>query len=131
MPSLLAIANADAGSSDDAAVDEVVAALSGDVDVELAGAMWPWWGPMLLLGAVTAGLSYVLSIEGSRRLGSRLGSFVGLAEAVFGVAFAWLLLSETPAAVQLLGGALILLGVVGVKLGEPRLEAPAPSGTAP
>ncbi len=100
-------------------------------DVELAGAMWPWWGPMLLLGTVTAGLSYVLSIEGSRRLGSRLGSFVGLAEAVFGVAFAWLLLAETPAVVQLLGGALILLGVVGVKLGEPRLDAPAPSGTAP
>ncbi len=35
MPSLLAIANADAGSSDDAAVDEVVEALTGAVDVEL------------------------------------------------------------------------------------------------
>jgi drug/metabolite transporter (DMT)-like permease len=100
-------------------------------DVTLAGAVWPWWAPMLVLGAVTAGLSYVLSIEGSRRLGSRLGSFVGLSEAVFGVAFAWLLLSEAPGVVQLLGGALILLGVVGVKLGEPRLEGPAPTGTAP
>ncbi|MFC5676261.1 diacylglycerol/lipid kinase family protein [Aeromicrobium endophyticum] len=35
MPSLLAIANADAGSSDDAAVDEVVSALQAEVDVEL------------------------------------------------------------------------------------------------
>ena len=35
MPSLLAIANADAGSSDDAAVDEVVDALKTSVDVEL------------------------------------------------------------------------------------------------
>ena len=51
--------------------------------------------------------------------------------AVFGVAFAWLLLSETPRPVQVLGGALILLGVIGVKLGEPRLDAAAPAGTAP
>ena len=86
---------------------------------------------LLLLGVVTAGLAYVLSIAGSRRLGSRLGSFVGLSEAVFGVVFAWLLLSETPGPVQLLGGALILLGVVGVKLGEPRVDAAAPAGTAP
>lgn len=100
-------------------------------DVELAGGTFSWWVPLLVLGIVTAGLSYVLSIEGSRRLGSRLGSFVGLSEAVFGVAFAWLLLSETPRPVQLLGGALILLGVVGVKLGEPRLEPVAPAGTAP
>jgi YegS/Rv2252/BmrU family lipid kinase len=35
VPSLLAIANADAGSSDDAAVDEVVQALTGEVDLEL------------------------------------------------------------------------------------------------
>jgi YegS/Rv2252/BmrU family lipid kinase len=35
MPRLLAIANADAGSSDDAAVDEVVRALRDDVDLEL------------------------------------------------------------------------------------------------
>lgn len=100
-------------------------------DVELAGGTWPWWAPIVVLGVVTAGLAYVLSIEGSRRLGSRLGSFVGLAEAVFGVLFAWLLLAETPRPVQLVGGALILLGVVGVKVGEPRLAPPAPTGTAP
>jgi drug/metabolite transporter (DMT)-like permease len=100
-------------------------------DVELAGTSLAWWVPLLVLGGVTAGLAYVLSIEGSRRLGSRLGSFVGLAEAVFGVLFAWLLLSEAPGPVQLVGGALILLGVVGVKLGEPRVETPAPAGTAP
>jgi drug/metabolite transporter (DMT)-like permease len=100
-------------------------------DVELAGTTVVWWLPLLLLGVVTAGLAYVLSIAGSRRLGSRLGSFVGLSEAVFGVVFAWLLLSETPRPVQLLGGALILLGVVGVKLGEPRVDTAAPAGTAP
>jgi drug/metabolite transporter (DMT)-like permease len=100
-------------------------------DVELAGTMVPWWVTLLVLGGVTAGLAYVLSIAGSRRLGSRLGSFVGLAEAVFGVLFAWLLLSETPLPVQLLGGACILGGVVLVRRGEPRVAEAAPTGTAP
>ena len=95
-------------------------------DVELAGTTMTWWLPLVVLGVLTAGLAYVLSIEGSRRLGSRLGSFVGLVEAVFGVLFAWLLLSEAPGVVQLFGGALILAGVVVVKLGEARVvESPS------
>ncbi|MET0766748.1 MAG: EamA family transporter [Aeromicrobium sp.] len=100
-------------------------------DVDLAGTTFVWWLPLLVLGGLTAGLAYVLSIEGSRRLGSRLGSFVGLSEAVFGVLFAWLLLSEAPGAVQLAGGALILLGVVGVKLGEARVVEAPPAGPTP
>ncbi|WP_199906903.1 EamA family transporter [Aeromicrobium chenweiae] len=100
-------------------------------DVELAGTELTWWLVLLLLGVVTAALSYVLSIAGSRRLGSRLGSFVGLSEAVFGVLFAWLLLSETPRVVQLLGGALILGGVVAVRLGEPQIEEAPPAGGTP
>jgi drug/metabolite transporter (DMT)-like permease len=100
-------------------------------DVELAGTSMTWWMPLVVLGVVTAGLAYVLSIEGSRRLGSRLGSFVGLIEAVFGVLFAWLLLSEAPGVVQLLGGALILSGVVVVKLGEARVTDTAPAGPTP
>lgn len=100
-------------------------------DVELGGEHLPWWVVLLVLGTVTAGLAYVLSIAGSRRLGSRLGSFVGLAEAVFGVMFAWLLLSEAPRVVQLAGGALILGGVIAVRLGEPQIEEAPPAGTTP
>ena len=59
---------------------------------------WPWWLPVLTLGVVTAGLAYVLGIAASRRLGSRLGSFVGLSEAVASVLFAWLLLDQAPRA---------------------------------
>ena len=58
-------------------------------------------------------------------LGSRLASFVALSEVVAGVLWAWLLLDQLPAPVQLLGGALILLGVVGVKLGERDVEEDA------
>ena len=86
--------------------------------VEYAGASVPWWLPLVLLGTVTAAVSYTTGIAAGRRLGSRLASFVALTEVVAGVAWAWLLLDELPRGVQLLGGALVMLGVVGVKLGE-------------
>ena len=85
-----------------------------------------WWQPLLLLGVVTAGLAYCTGIAASRRLGSRLSSFVALLEVVAGVTFAWLLLDQLPSAVQLAGGGLIVAGVIIVKLGEqprPRVSA--------
>jgi drug/metabolite transporter (DMT)-like permease len=85
-----------------------------------------WWLPLVLLGVVTAGLAYCTGIAASRRLGSRLSSFVALLEVVAGVTFAWLLLDQLPSTVQLFGGALIVAGVVVVKLGEkPRTQRSA------
>ena len=84
-----------------------------------------WWVPLVLLGVVTAGFAYCTGIEASRRLGSRLSSFVALLEVVAGVTFAWLLLDQLPGTVQLLGGALIIAGVVVVKLGERPRDAQA------
>ncbi len=86
--------------------------------VDLAGTPVAWWVPIVLLGVVTAAVSYVAGIAAIRRLGSRLASFVALLEVLSGVVWAWVLLDELPHAVQLLGGALIVAGVVGVKLGE-------------
>ncbi|MEA2483024.1 MAG: hypothetical protein QOC55_971 [Thermoleophilaceae bacterium] len=86
--------------------------------VELAGAAVAWWVPIVLLGVVTAAVSYVAGIAAIRRLGSRLASFVALLEVLSGVVWAWVLLGELPRAIQLLGAVLILAGVVAVKLGE-------------
>ena len=85
-----------------------------------------WWLPLIALGVVTGGVAYCTGIAASRRLGSRLSSFVALLEVVAGVTFAWLLLDELPAPLQLAGGALIVAGVIVVKLGERR---PAPRAT--
>lgn len=87
-----------------------------------AGHTVAWWVPLAALGIVTAAAAYVLGIVGTRILGSRLASFVALSEIVSAVLFAWLLLGELPRPVQLVGGALILLGVIGVKLGERSIE---------
>jgi drug/metabolite transporter (DMT)-like permease len=83
-----------------------------------SGRQVAWWLPMLGLGLVTAGVAYTTGIAATRRLGSRLASFVALLEVIAAIAFAWLLLGELPRTVQLLGGALILAGVVVVKAGE-------------
>jgi drug/metabolite transporter (DMT)-like permease len=93
-----------------------------------AGEAVPWWLPFVGLGVITAALAYTTGIEASRRLGSRLASFVALLEVVAAVGFAWLLLDQLPGALQLVGGAFILAGVVVVKLGErpPRATAPRP-----
>ncbi|MDO9378472.1 MAG: DMT family transporter [Nocardioidaceae bacterium] len=86
--------------------------------VSYAGVQVPGWSALLVLGVVTAGVSYTTGIVAGRRLGSRLMSFLSLLEVVAAVALAWLLLDELPRPVQLVGGALVLAGVVAVKLGE-------------
>jgi drug/metabolite transporter (DMT)-like permease len=83
----------------------------------------PWWLPLLLLGLVTAALAYATGIAASRRLGSRVASFVALLEVVAAVGFAWLLVDQLPGPSQLAGGLLIIAGVVAVKLGDRPLEA--------
>lgn len=85
-----------------------------------------WWLPVLALGTVTAALAYVSGIAATRLLGSRLASFTALFEVLAALAFAWALLGEAPRAIQWLGGALILVGVIIVRRGESTDSAEAP-----
>lgn len=102
---------------------------TGDVSFTIGDV--PWWVALVTLGLVTAALAYVAGIFASRALGSRLASFVALIEVLFSLLFGMVLLGQQPAAVQLLGGLLILGGVVLVKLGEPvpELEPDVPDPT--
>lgn len=90
-------------------------------DAVYDGTTVTWWVPLLVLGVLSAAVAYVTGIEASRRLGSRLASFVGLTEVLAAVLVAWLLLGELPAPLQLVGGVLVLTGVVVVKLGEKQV----------
>lgn len=87
-------------------------------DVTLAGLDLPWWAPIAWLGLVAAALAYATGIVATRALQAKVASFVGLSEVLFAVLWAWLLLGEMPAPVQLAGGLLIVAGVVAVKLDE-------------
>jgi drug/metabolite transporter (DMT)-like permease len=86
--------------------------------VRFAGFSLPWWAVGLALGAITAALAYVTGIAAVRTLGARLASFVALTEVLAAATFAAILLGQTPGPVQLAGAALVLAGVVVVKMGE-------------
>jgi drug/metabolite transporter (DMT)-like permease len=93
-------------------------AVSG-ADVTLLHHQVSWLVPVLGLSVLAAAFAYVMGIGAARRLGAKLGSFVALAEVLFAVLFAWVLLHQVPSTTQFLGGALILTGVVLVRLDEP------------
>ncbi|RWZ59565.1 DMT family transporter [Labedella populi] len=90
------------------------------VDVRLLGAIVPWWVPMLVIVLVATAFGYVSGIVAASRMGERLASFVGLSEVLFAVLIAWLLLGEVPTLIQAIGGALIVAGVVLVRLDGSR-----------
>jgi len=80
-------------------------------NVALLGSPAPWWVPLLIVGLVATAIAYAASITASEMLGSRLASFAGLLEVVAAALYAWLLLGEALTLLQLLGGALILVGI--------------------
>ena len=137
-PDLPPVALAGAGLATGAVLLAVLGAVSvlpmqaTTVSPDYSGTSTAWWLPLLGLGVVSAGFAYCTGIAASRRLGSRLASFVALLEVVAGVSFAWLLLDQLPSGLQLGGGALIIAGVVVVKLGErPRAPRPATAKLTP
>lgn len=100
-------------------------------DVDFAGHQVSWLVPVIGLSLVAAAIAYVLGISATRRLGSKLASFVGLTEVLFAVLFAWLLLGELPTFMQLVGGAFIVLGVALVRVDELRTPEPQPQDVSP
>jgi drug/metabolite transporter (DMT)-like permease len=84
-------------------------------DVLLFGHTMPWWIPLLVIGVFGTAIAYATGIAASRKLGSRLASFVGLLELLSAAVFAWLVLGEALTVIQLAGATLILGGIVAVR----------------
>jgi drug/metabolite transporter (DMT)-like permease len=89
-------------------------------DVALLDRQVSWLVPVLGLAIVAAVFAYVAGIAAVRLLGSKLASFVGLTEVLFAVVFAWLLIGQRLAPIQLAGGALVIAGIALVRLDEMR-----------
>lgn len=89
-----------------------------------------WIVPVLELSLVSAVIAYVAGIAAARRLGARLASFAGMAEVFFAVLYAWLLLGQTPSALDFSGGAFMLGGVILVRIDETKRSAERISGPA-
>ena len=97
-------------------------------DADFNGHHTSWLVPVLGLSFVAAAVAYAAGIGAARRLGARLASFVGLAEVLFAVFFAWVLLGQRPTWLQAVGGVVVLLGIALVRLDE---REPAPVVVAP
>jgi drug/metabolite transporter (DMT)-like permease len=96
------------------------------VDPVVLGTSVPWWVPMGVVVLVATAFAYLTGLLAAQRLGSRVASFVGLAEVLFAILLAWLLLGQVPTLLQAAGGALIVVGVVLVRLER----SPAPIADA-
>ena len=84
----------------------------------MVGHQVSWIVPVLGLAVVAAAIPYIAGIGAARALGAKLASFIGLAEVLFAVLFAWLLLGQLPTIMQFFGGASILAGVTLVRIDE-------------
>ncbi len=87
-----------------------------------------WVLPVTGLALISSVIPYVAGIGAARRLGAKLASFAGLAEVLFAILFAWLLLGQLPTGPQILGGAFILAGVALVRLDELHAPDQSPAG---
>lgn len=86
-----------------------------DDPVALTGPL-PWTVPLwslvawvIVLGTV---MPYALVLRGLRHLGSARTGLIGMAEPVLAATVAWWVLDERLAVVQMLGGAVVLVGIV-------------------
>ncbi|MGN6414505.1 EamA family transporter [Flexivirga sp.] len=89
-------------------------------EATVTGRQLPFWIPLIALAVISTAFAYLTGVVAARGLGRTVASFVALAEVLFSVLFAWLLLGQLPLLIQLLGGVLIVGGVVLVRLGELR-----------
>jgi drug/metabolite transporter (DMT)-like permease len=87
-------------------------------DADFNGHHTSWMVPIIGLSLVAAVIAYSAGIGAARRLGARLASFIGLAEVLFAVLFAWAFLDQRPTGLQLIGGVVVLAGIALVRADE-------------
>ena len=73
---------------------------------------------VIALALIPTAIAYTLGIVGIARLRPRFASLVGLSEVLFAVLAAWMLLGEGMAAGQVIGGAIVLVGLALARQGD-------------
>ena len=87
-------------------------------DTVVAGVTMTWAVPVVALGVITTAIAYTLGIMGIAQLRPRFASLVGLAEVMFAVLAAWVLLGQAITLTQAVGGAIVLLGLALARQGD-------------
>ena len=91
----------------------------------VAGVSLAPWILVTCMVLVSTVLAYLLGVAAARKLGATVASFTGYSEPLFGIVWTILLLSVLPTSAQWVGEALIVAGVVTVKVGELRAAGAA------
>jgi len=99
-------------------------------DATLAGTTVSWLVPVILVGVIPTALAYTLGISGVARLRPSFASLVGLAEVLFAVIFAWVLVSEAMSLSQAMGAVLVLAGLTLARSGQRKTEESAAADKA-
>jgi len=83
--------------------------------------------PLLVLFGIAFAVAVILWTEGTRFISAAESGFFGTAEIPFAVLLAWIFLSELPAPSGMLGGAIVIMAVIGHAVwqmrGNPRRNA--------
>lgn len=87
-------------------------------DTVVAGVTTSWLVPVIALALIPTAIAYTLGIMGIARLRPRFASLVGLAEVMFAVLAAWVLLGEALTPTRALGAAVVLAGLVLARQGD-------------
>ena len=82
-----------------------------DIHGYLAGRTFPGWALLLWVVVMGTIVPYLCVISGLRLLSESKSSVLGMLEPVFAGAFAWIWLSQSWDAIQLLGAAIVLIGI--------------------
>ncbi|HEY7132320.1 MAG TPA: DMT family transporter [Candidatus Limnocylindrales bacterium] len=85
------------------------------------------WPDLVAIGFLSTFLAIQTFYAGARRIGAAQAALVSTVEPLIIVTLAWLFLGEVLAPVQLLGAALILVGVLVAQTGERPRGAPEPA----
>jgi drug/metabolite transporter (DMT)-like permease len=76
------------------------------------------WLPVVVLVLVSTVIAYLTGIAAITPLGPTIGSLVALTEVLCAVVAAWILVGESVTALQAVGGAAIIAGLVLARLGQ-------------
>ncbi|MFT8676026.1 DMT family transporter [Acetobacter sp.] len=78
---------------------------------------------LFVFSLATQSVSYLFFLEGSRHVPSSEAGLITLLDVVLGPLWVWLVFGEKPATPALIGGALVLLSVVGYLVAAPRARS--------
>ena len=73
---------------------------------------------LFAFGALNLGWGLAMFVGGARRIPASIASLIGTAEPVLGPIWVWLIHSETPSLMTLIGGLIVLGALIGHSLGQ-------------